>query len=78
MWGVLKVFFLIQRMLTDMIQLHIAQEHGDGPILEHVDELIDSLEKKGIVATPENEQDDCGWEDDDADSEDGDEDVEMC
>jgi hypothetical protein len=64
-------------MLTGMIQLHIAQEHGDVPILEHVDELIGSLEKKGITPTPEDEQDGCGWEDVDADSEDGDGDVEM-
>ena len=42
---------LIQRMLTDTIRSHITQEHGDDPILEHVDELIDGLEKKGIVAT---------------------------
>ena len=64
-------------MVTDRTQLHIAQEHGDGPILEHVNELIDSLEAKGIKPTPEDEQDDSRWEDVDADSEDGDGDVEM-
>ena len=63
--------------MTDRTQLHIAQEHGDGPILEHVNELIDSLEAKGIKPTPEDEQDAGGWEDVDADSEDGDGDVEM-
>jgi hypothetical protein len=63
--------------MTDTIQLHTAQEHGDGPILEHVNELIDSLEAKGIKPTPEDEQDDGGWEDVDADSEDSDGDVEM-
>ena len=61
-------------MLTDAIQLHTAQEHGDGPILEHVDELIDSLDKKGIMP---GEEDEGGWEDADADSEDGEGDVEM-
>jgi len=57
--------------------LHIAQEHGDGPILEHANELIDNLEAKGMRPTPEDEQDDGGWEDVDADSEDGEGDVEM-
>ena len=59
--------------------MHIAQEHGDGPILEHVNELITSLEAKGIQPTPEDEQDDGGWEDVDADGEDedGDGDVGM-
>ena len=55
----------------------MAQEHGDGPILEHVNELIDRLEVKGIKPTPEDEQDDAGWEDVDAESEDDDGDVEM-
>ena len=55
----------------------MAQEHGDGPILEHVNELIDSLEAKGIKPTPEDEQDDAGWEDVDAESEDDEGDVEM-
>ena len=55
----------------------MAQEHGDGPILEHANELIDSLEVKGIHATPEDEQDDGGWEDADADSDDDDGDVDM-
>jgi hypothetical protein len=57
--------------------LHIAQDHGDGPILEHVNELVDSLEAKGIKPTPEDERDDGSWEDVDADSEDDDGDVEM-
>jgi len=52
--------------------LHIAQEHEDGPILEHANELIDSLEEKGIKPTPEDEEGDGGWEDVDAD---GDKDV---
>ena len=45
----------------DIIQLHTAQEYADGLILEHVNELIDSLEAKGINSTPEDEQDDGGW-----------------
>jgi hypothetical protein len=57
--------------------LHIAQDHGDGPILEHVNELVDSLEAKGIKPTPEDERDDGSWEDVDADSGDDDGDVEM-
>ena len=57
------------------MQLHTAQEYGDGPILQHANELIDSLEAKGVKTTPEDEQDG-GWEDVDADSEGGD--VEMC
>ena len=57
--------------------MHIAQEHGDGPILEHVNELINSLEAKGVQPTPEDERDYGGWEDVDADSEDGDGDVGM-
>ena len=73
--GGLRVQLFIVRILTDTMQLHTAQEYGDGPILEHANELIDSLEAKGIKATPEDEQDDGGWEDVDADSEDGD--VEM-
>lgn len=59
------------------MQLHLAQEHADGPILEHVDELIDSLETRGIKPTPEDEQEDGDWEDADAESEDGDGDIEM-
>lgn len=55
----------------------MAQEHADGPILEHVNELIGSLEAKGIKPTPEGEQDEGNWEDVDADSEDGDGDIEM-
>ena len=72
-----NMVFSARLLLTDAIQLHIAQEHGDGPILEHVDELIESLEKKGIIPTPEDEQDDGEWEDVDAYSDDGDGDVEM-
>ena len=48
--------------------MHIAQEHGDGPILEHVNELIDSLEAKGIKSI---------WEYVDTDSEDGNGGVKM-
>ena len=47
-------------------------------MLEHANELIDSLEAKGIKPTPEDERDDGGWEDADADSEGDDGDVEMC
>jgi len=61
-----------------MMQLHVAQEHEDGPILEHVNELIESLEAKGIKPTSDDEQDEGGWEDVEGDSEDGDGDVEMC
>ena len=43
------------------MQLHTAQEHGDGPIMEHAEELVDSLEAKGIKTTPKDEQDDGGW-----------------
>jgi len=46
-------------------------------MLEHVNELIDSLEAKGIRQTPEDEQDDGSWEGVDEDSEDGDGDVDM-
>ena len=56
----------------------MAQDHGDGPILEHANELIDSLEAKGIEPTPEDEQEDGSWEDVDGNSEDGDGDIEMC
>lgn len=59
------------------MQLHVAQEYGDGPMLEHVNELIGSLEEKGIIPTSEDEQDEGSWEDADADSEDGEGDVEM-
>jgi hypothetical protein len=59
------------------MQLHVAQEHADGPILEHVNELIGSLEAKGVRPTPEDERADGGWEDVEADSENDDEDVEM-
>ena len=51
----------------------MAQEHGDGPILDHANELIDSL----VHATPEDEQDDGGWGDIDVDSDDDGGDVEM-
>jgi len=54
--------------------LHIAQEHEDGPVLEHANELIDSLEAKGIKPAPKDEQDGGGWEGVDANS---DGDVEM-
>ena len=59
------------------MQLHLAQDHADGPILEHVDELINSLEAKGVRPTPEDEQDDGGWEDVDAGSEDDGDDVDV-
>ena len=59
--GGLRVQLFIVRILTDTMQLHTAQEYGDGSILEHANELIDSLEAKGIKATPEDEQDDGGW-----------------
>jgi len=55
-------------MLTNTIQSHIAQEHEDGPMLEHANELIDILEAKGIKPAPEDEQDGDGWEGVDADS----------
>ena len=45
--GVLNIVFSARLTLTDMRQLHIAQEHGDGLILEHAKELIESLEKRG-------------------------------
>ena len=45
--GVLNIVFSVRLMLTDMRQLHIAEEHGDGSILEHVNKLIESLEKRG-------------------------------
>ena len=43
------------------MQLHTAREQGDGPLLGHANELIDSLEAEGVKATPEDEQDDGGW-----------------
>jgi len=52
--------------------LRIAQEHKDGPTPEHANELIDSLEAKGMDPTPEDDQDDGCWEDVDAGREDGD------
>ena len=55
----------------------MAQEHAEVPILEHVNELIESLEAKGIQATLEEEPDDGDWDGVDADSEDDDGDVEM-
>jgi len=58
--------------------LHINQEYGDAPILEHVHELIASLEEKGVKPSPEDEgegDDSDGWEDAGADE--SDEDVEM-
>ena len=45
-------------MVTDRTQLHTAQEHGDGSILKHVNELIDSLEAKGINPILRDEQGD--------------------
>ena len=63
-------------LLTNAIQLYIVREHGDRPILEHVDELIESL-KKGIVPTLEDEQNNSGWEDVDGYSNDSDGNVEM-
>jgi len=38
----------------------MAQENGDGPTLEDANELISSLEAKGIKTAPEDEQDDGG------------------
>ena len=74
--GVLKPFSP-RETLNNQTQLHIAQEHADGPMLEHVNELVDSLEEKGITPTPEDEQNDGGWVDVETESEDGDGDVEM-
>ena len=75
--GVLDMLFSAWLLLTNAIQLYIVREHGDGPILEHVDELIESLEKKAIVPTLEDEQNNGGWEDVDGYSDDGDGNVEM-
>ena len=58
-------------MVTDRTQLHTAQEHGDGSILKHVNELIDSLEAKGMKPILRDEQGDGGWEYVGAYSEDG-------
>ncbi|KAF8830681.1 hypothetical protein HHX47_DHR2001174 [Lentinula edodes] len=61
--------------------LHIHQEHPDKSLLEHTQELIANLEGMGIKpflpGEGEDEADDSEWVDDNADSEDGDEDVEM-
>lgn len=43
------------------MQLDVAREHRDGPIAEHSNEPIDSLEARGIKATPKDGQDDGGW-----------------
>lgn len=55
------------------------QEFGDAPVLEHVAELIASLEEKGIKPSPldEDEEPDNGdgWEDEEGEG--SDEDVEM-
>ena len=48
-------------ILTNAMQLHAAQEHRDGLIMEHANELVDSLEAKGIKTTPKDKQDDSGW-----------------
>ncbi|KAJ4477172.1 hypothetical protein J3R30DRAFT_3657685 [Lentinula aciculospora] len=61
--------------------LHNNQQHPDKPLLEHTQELIANLEGMGIKATPpdegDDERNDSDWVDDDADSEDEEEDVEM-
>jgi hypothetical protein len=60
-------------------QLHIGQDHADAPMLEHVNELVTSLDAKGISPSPEDEDNGDGWEDlDENDSdEDNDGDVQM-
>ncbi|KAJ3988924.1 hypothetical protein F5890DRAFT_1488853 [Lentinula detonsa] len=61
--------------------LHTHQQHSDKPLLEHVQELIANLEGMGIKPSPpdegEDESDAGDWVDDDANSEDEAEDVEM-
>ena len=59
--GGLRGSAFILWILTDTMQLHTAREQGDGLLLEHANELIDSLEAKGIKAAPEDEQDGGGW-----------------
>ncbi|KAH7907706.1 hypothetical protein BJ138DRAFT_1092322 [Hygrophoropsis aurantiaca] len=55
--------------------LHIAQDHPDAPLLEHVQELLGRLDQAGIEASPvDMDADGEGWEDDDGDASDGDED----
>jgi len=42
--------------------LHRIQEHGDGALLEHVEELIAELEKAGVQPSPaEGEDGEGGW-----------------
>jgi len=57
--------------------LHRIQEHGDGALLEHVEELISDLEKAGVhpsapdaaeAASGDGEEED-GWTDEDEDVE---------
>ncbi|KAF9223373.1 hypothetical protein BS17DRAFT_781757 [Gyrodon lividus] len=57
--------------------LHASQGHPDAPLLEHVKELIDTLDSLGIQPSPteEDEGDGEGWEDDS--DKDENEDVEM-
>lgn len=61
------------------VQLHLAQEHPDTPLLEHVGELIAKLEGFGIQVSPEDADADDGGEDGDywEGSDDEDEDVDM-
>ncbi|KAF8840186.1 hypothetical protein BDN67DRAFT_968893 [Paxillus ammoniavirescens] len=57
--------------------LHASQGHPDAPLLEHVEELIGTLNGLGIQPSPaeEDESGEEGWEDASADDED--EDIEM-
>ncbi|KIJ14465.1 hypothetical protein PAXINDRAFT_12828 [Paxillus involutus ATCC 200175] len=57
--------------------LHASQGHPDAPLLEHVEELIGTLDSLGIQPSPAEEDggDAEGWED--ASANDEDEDIEM-
>ncbi|KAH8831434.1 hypothetical protein DL96DRAFT_1587788 [Flagelloscypha sp. PMI_526] len=48
--------------------LHIGQEYGDEPMLDHIKELIRTLEQHGIQPSPPDEEG-AEWEDMDSDDE---------
>lgn len=70
---------LTMRMLklTQLVQLHVQQEHPDVPLLDHARELIKQLEALGIHSVPDDEDDGEGaeWEDVGSEGEDGDVDM---
>ena len=70
--------FISLPALNRFLQLYAAQAFPDEPLLEHVQELIATLEGLGVQPSPADEEEGGEtWEDLDDDDDDDDDDVDM-